>query len=531
MSGPLPDWGFCHMNDPSPGAVNGHTTSSVLPTDEDGYGGVNHSEHDWGRSFEPWTMGEVPVIGTVRSIERHFDDNGSEDASAATGPAEHVGLSASDAVADHAAPELETLRERILEEARAQALYESGQLREQARLEAEQLRETLLEQYRAEAKGVADQLLAAASADAERVRAEAHSVQQGIVQQAREQAAYEAGQLRDEVQREAEALREARLAEIREEADREAARLREAAAARLEHETALQREAALAEAEQIKAAIIEHWRTKADEDAGRMEAEFAEAVRLRDSILAEARAEATRLREEAEAEIEQLRAAAEEQFTPDGSDTDGSRRFSEDAAVLSATEIGGRDFPRVRHGFDPESVRKWLKVVELSHAILEEELDRARAEWERALEVLAVTRIYLAQVPSQNGCSAQVDLELDRARQQWERSVDRLAIARSERSDSSVRALLVRTAQLETQLGRRPMGYSASQVRSLLDSAAAQLARLENQVGRLRGENEELRARMLQQVASPAPQAPKLPAGGVFVQMTSPLTPLDGRAD
>ncbi len=183
-----------------------------------------------------------------------------------------------------------------------------------------------------------------------------------------------------------------------------------------------------------------------------------------------------------------------------GIETDGA------VSLLTAREISTREFPQVRRGIDPASVRKWLEVVELSYAILEEELDRARAEWERALETLARTRAYLvAADETNNGDGAsRLTAELERARAQWERSVEILSRVRATPSRSGFQAVLVNASQFEASLRYVRRGYCPTQVGRLVGSLVTQLGRLQTQVDVLRAENEQLRDRILWQVADPS---------------------------
>ncbi len=412
------------------------------------------------------------------------------------------------------------LQRSIVEQARAQAHYEAEQIRRQALKEAQETKAARLEEIRAEAQREATWLR-------ERAVGEAEQLKRSIIAQARAQAQFEAGQVRDQVRAEAEQMREQAAAEaervkteqlerIRAEVEAEAARLREDAERKIGEEARRLRDDALAEAEQVKAAIMENARARSSAEASRIvEEATAQAERLVAEATEKARLEAERIREAASAEAEEMKAELAAALAEVELQAKQAPRSTEaeppvdraEATLLSASEIGNREFPIATRGFDRESVRKWLRLVELSHSILEEELDRARAEWERALEILAATRTYLGRLPRTAGYSPELplDRELDRARGEWERSIQTLTASRPKASEASFRTLLVQKAQVEEIVGHQLFGYSKSQVRELLETSAAQIARLESQVANLRAENDELRSRMLHQVLEATP--------------------------
>lgn len=99
-------------------------------------------------------------------------------------------------------------------------------------------------------------------------------------------------------------------------------------------------------------------------------------------------------------------------------------------------EIASRDFPRARKGFDPEAVRAWLRTVAASVESLERELNHVRAERDRLESALR-------------------------------------------RAGEEPVASTVRAALLEARLRRRSRGYDRAEVETLLEAAAAEIARLE----------------------------------------------------
>lgn len=235
-----------------------------------------------------------------------------------------------------------------------------------------------------------------------------------------------------------------------------------------------------------------------------------------DAILERARSEAQEILDRAKTEARTTPAPtvarddAEALAVELAPERDGAQASGKVTLVRSG-EISTREFPRARGGVDPASVRKWLEVVELSYAILEEELDLARAEWERALETLSRTRTYLIYSGPRFGDGVDLsplDVEVERAREQWERSVQLLSRVRTTPSRSTFQALLVNASQFEGTLRRRWRGYCPTQVARLIDSLATQLSRVQAQVDVLRAENEQLRDRILWQVADPVPLAP-----------------------
>lgn len=119
-------------------------------------------------------------------------------------------------------------------------------------------------------------------------------------------------------------------------------------------------------------------------------------------------------------------------------------------SLLHPAEISAREFPRARKGFDPDAVRSWLRTVATAVETLQTELRHVRAERDRLEAVLR----HAAEGSPAGG---------------------------------------VRAALLQARLRRRPGGYDRSEVESLLESAAAEIARLESRTAVL--EAETLRVR------------------------------------
>ena len=123
------------------------------------------------------------------------------------------------------------------------------------------------------------------------------------------------------------------------------------------------------------------------------------------------------------------------------------------------------------------------------------------------MEVLELLRVGLTSVAGGRRMQELFEQHLEPARAAWADSVETLAARSPYLNDHDLPSLLVRAAQLETRLEKRLYGYCSSQVQHLLETLTTELARLENQVGVLRTENDELRGRLLAQVAKPAPEA------------------------
>lgn len=114
-------------------------------------------------------------------------------------------------------------------------------------------------------------------------------------------------------------------------------------------------------------------------------------------------------------------------------------------AALHPAEIASREFPRARKGFDPDAVRGWLRTVAAAVEALERELEHVRSERDRLESALRRA----GEEPATAG---------------------------------------VRAALLDARLRRRARGYDRSEVESLLESAAAEIARLETRTAVLEAE-------------------------------------------
>lgn len=114
-------------------------------------------------------------------------------------------------------------------------------------------------------------------------------------------------------------------------------------------------------------------------------------------------------------------------------------------AALHPAEIATREFPRARKGFDPDAVRGWLRVIASAVQTMQSELDHVRAERDRLESVLR-------------------------------------------RAGEEPAASAVRSALMQARLRRRPAGYDRSEVESLLEASAAEIARLESRAAVLEAE-------------------------------------------
>ena len=118
--------------------------------------------------------------------------------------------------------------------------------------------------------------------------------------------------------------------------------------------------------------------------------------------------------------------------------------------TLHAAEIAVRDFSRARRGLDPDAVRSWLRTVEKAYASLEQEVRRLRDERERMTATLQAAR--------------------DRA------------------PSTSIRSTLQ-----SAKLSKGMRGYVCEEVDELLETAAAEFARLETRTALLEHELEAVR--------------------------------------
>lgn len=225
--------------------------------------------------------------------------------------------------------------------------------------------------------------------DAQEVRSRAEQAAAAILEQTRAQAQFEADRIR--------AHAEAQARQIVDEGEQRAAALLDEAHAEL----ARLREQALSVVERVKTTAVEHANEITASEAVRLRQEaIEEAQEVKAAIIDVGRKEAQRLLSEAEREKQAILEKARDDAVPShaelaadpGAVPGGYPR----ATLLRAGEIASREFPVTRRGFDPDSVRRWLELVEASYSTLEEELHRARREWERVLEILEVTRSWVA---------------------------------------------------------------------------------------------------------------------------------------
>jgi vacuolar-type H+-ATPase subunit H len=221
----------------------------------------------------------------------------------------------------------------------------------------------------------------------------------------------------------------------------------------------------------------------------------AAAVAARQAIVEEARSqalyEAQQIRREAEQDVARLREEA----------AAAAGRLSEAAPVtaIHSAEIGAYEFPPAFRGYERAAVRRWLGLVELSHALLEQELDRARTEWGRALEAL--------RVATHESGRARAAGELERSAAALDRTTGVLP-AGTVGAAAVFEGLGVRAQLLGSSLSHSVLGYDRGDVNRLLESAAAHIARLEAQLDLLRADNARLRARLLADATDRGPATP-----------------------
>jgi cell division septum initiation protein DivIVA len=267
---------------------------------------------------------------------------------------------------------------------------------------------------------------------------------------------------------------------------------------------------ARAEADRILAeAASDALRIRGDarDDAHRMALEASrDAARLRDEAEAQRQQLLHEAREAAEAErlriIEDARAQA--YFEASQIREQGARqarsvmlRVPPTTAPIHSSEISLREFPRSLRGFDADAVSKWLALVEQSYALVEDELERRSRELDDMLQALSEVKRHLGRASAGDG--ERVEDEMGRARASWNRAVE-IATTSVPATRLGFDTLVVRTSLLETPLRRQLAGYSRDQVRRLLEASAAQLARLENQLHLTHAENERLRSLFLEQL-------------------------------
>lgn len=362
------------------------------------------------------------------------------------------------------------------------------------------------------ARAEADRIHAEAAADALRIRGEAQEEAHRLdtetradVERMTADAAAHAARQREEADRivaEAE-LRARQLLEHAEYSARQAREDGAATASRLREEADAERNRILHEARALADAEMQRQATMSQADAER--------------IRAVAESDARRIREEAEIDAQQVReiadldrnrivegARAQAFFEADHIREQGIRqarqgmlRVTPTTTPIHSSEISARDFPRALRGFDPQAVSKWLALVEQSYALVEDELERRRIDADDVVQALTEVRRRLARAGT---IDAGRDDELDGAKAAWNRAVE-VAGASLGGTRLGFDTLVVRTALLETPLRRRLLGYSRDQVRRLLEASAAQLARLENQLHLTHAENERIRSLLLEQLA------------------------------
>ena len=224
--------------------------------------------------------------------------------------------------------------------------------------------------------------------------------ERGSVDQA-EEALYRAEQAAATILTQARAQAYKEAAGIRDEATAQAQQIivhgEQSAAALLDQayaELARLGEQVLEVIERVKAVAVTHAREMTVSEVMRLRQEAVEeADEIKAAIIDLARKEAQRVRSEADREKLAIIKDDAVAFRSEQSlDVGALPGADPNVRLLRASEIGSREFPVERLGFERESVSRWLKVVEASYFSLEEELHRARREWERVLDLLATTR-------------------------------------------------------------------------------------------------------------------------------------------
>ena len=373
--------------------------------------------------------------------------------------------------------------------------------------------EAQAQRIQAAARAEADRIHAEAAADALRIRGEAREAAHRLDTEARSDAGRVAADAAAHAERQREEAdrilqeAEARARQVLEQAEYTARQARDdgaATARRLREEAEAERHRILHESRSLAESEMNRQAALSQADADRIRAAAAaDARRIRE----EAELEAERVREVAELDrtriVEEARAQA--YFEANHIREEGARqarrtmlRVTPTTTPIHSSEIASRDFPRALRGFDPQAVSKWLALVEQSYSMIEDELERRRIDADDVVEALGEVRRRLARAGTLDPVQARG--ELDGAKTAWNRAVE-IAGTGVGSTRLGFDTLVVRTALLETPLRKRLLGYSRDQVRRLLETSAAQLARLENQLHLTHAENERIRGLFLEQLA------------------------------
>ena len=382
----------------------------------------------------------------------------------------------------------------------------------------------------AEARETAAQLLTEATSDAGTARADAQRALadgQRALDEARdearrtvEDARRDADRVVTEAENEAAKRRQETESDIRRtlaDATMRAQELTAAAEAeshRMRQEASDEAHRTRTQADTERSRLLSEARTLAEADTARRVAEAEEAAaQIRDAaemdrrrLREEAEVEAHRVRETAELDrvhvLEEARAQAYYEATRIRDE--GARQARQSVLRVPSTitpihsaEVTAREFPRAWRGLDAQTVSKWLVLVEQSYTLLEDELDRRRAELDELFDAFGQIRRRLTRAASLPEGAAEDELE--KARAAWNRALE-VAGGSVSGSRLGFDTLVVRTALLDTPLRRRLFGYSRDQVRRLLETSASQMARLENQLHLIHAENERLRSVFIEQL-------------------------------
>ncbi|HUR78974.1 MAG TPA: hypothetical protein VMZ22_13585 [Acidimicrobiales bacterium] len=447
--------------------------------------------------------------------------------------------------------------ERFAAETAAEAQADAQEIRAKAAIDADRIRaaaaaeavagvQAEAEKIRAAATEEAERIRVEAAADALRLRGDAGDAALRLDTETRAQAAKiaadaasEAERLREDAERVLNAAN-ARAREILDQAEADVRKSREAAAvtaSRIREQAEAERQRLLHEA-----------RTLAETESARV---IADAVAEAERTTAAASADARQIREHAEleaqtaretADLDRLRiveeARAQAYFEAVHIREEGARqarsvmlRVPPTTTPIHSSEITLREFPHALRGYDPEAVSKWLYLVEQSYALVEDELERRRRDLDDVMAALGDMRRHLVRAAGHTDME-RADEEIGRARTSWNRALE-TATSSIPATRLGFDTLVVRTALMETPLRRRALGYARDQVRRLLETSAAQLARLENQLHLTNAENERLRTLFLEQITEPSPEAP--PANGTqsradvrALRLSGASPPVDG---
>lgn len=143
---------------------------------------------------------------------------------------------------------------------------------------------------------------------------------------------------------------------------------------------------------------------------------------------------------------------------------------------VHSSEISARAFRTAIRGLDPHGVTDWLRVVEASHAALEDELERLRRGWDEMLIASADLRSAISASPATQA--------------RWGSLARTIGIGRPDPQLVTMDTGSTRDALAGAVRGRR-------RTKAALASAGVQLARMQHRAALLQRSNEQLRSQLI----------------------------------